>query len=199
MGLAYKILGLEAELRIIAGSAGGRAFQTKEGLDTRPTLARVKESIFGSLQFKVPNSNVLDLFSGSGNMGLEAASRGALRVICNDFDAKCVQIIRDNAKHLKLEDRVSVMQLDYRDAISRFMERGYCFDIAFIDAPYYKDLAQDACELLFENNLLRPNGVVVVEHDAKRPPIEKAGLMRISRSKRYGTCGVTFLCREADE
>ena len=84
-------------MRIISGTARGRQFDAPAGKDTRPTLDRVKESIFGSIQFDIPDSCVLDLFSGSGNLGLEAASRGAKKVICNDYNRDCAEQIRKNA------------------------------------------------------------------------------------------------------
>ena len=92
----------EAVLRIIAGSCRGRIFEAPKGLSTRPTLDRVKEAVFGSVQFQVPGAVVLDLFSGSGNMGLEAASRGASRVVCVDHDPACAALIRRNGEKLGL-------------------------------------------------------------------------------------------------
>ncbi|MDD3401144.1 MAG: 16S rRNA (guanine(966)-N(2))-methyltransferase RsmD [Eubacteriales bacterium] len=183
-------------MRIIAGTAGGRVFEAPKGLDTRPTLDRVKEGIFGSLQFDIPYSDVLDLFSGSGNLGLEAASRGAKRVVCNDHDAGCAAMITDNAKVLGLDGIVSVLQLDYRDAIARLMQRNECFDIVFLDAPYYQNVAQNACELLFRGGMIKDGGVVVVEHDFKLPPHPIEGLMRVRKTKKYGICGVTMLQKE---
>ncbi|MDO4564228.1 MAG: 16S rRNA (guanine(966)-N(2))-methyltransferase RsmD [Clostridia bacterium] len=183
-------------MRIIAGSARGRSFDTKEGLATRPTIARVKESVFGSLQFDIPQSNVLDLFAGSGGMGLEAASRGAAKVICNDNDAECVSIIKSNAEKLDLDGIISVWRFDYREAIERLKLSGERFDIVFLDAPYYENVAQDALELLFTQGLVKEGGVVVVEHDIGSPPKPKEGLMRVKRTRKFGRCGITMMICE---
>lgn len=182
-------------MRIIAGTARGRNFEAPKGWDTRPTLDRVKEGVFGSLQFDIPYANVLDLFSGSGNLGLEAASRGAKRVVCNDSDANCATTIMSNAKALGLDGIVTIMQLDYREAISRLQRLQERFDIVFLDAPYYENMAQEACELLFSHGLINDGGVVVIEHDYRLPPETKEGLMRIRKTKKYGICGITFMER----
>ncbi len=183
-------------MRIIAGAARGRAFEAPEGKDTRPTLDRVKEGVFGSLQFDIPYADVLDLFSGSGNLGLEAASRGAKHVVCNDHNAVCAAMITKNAKALGLDGVVSVLQLDYCEAIIRLKQMNESFDIVFLDAPYYEDIAMDACERLFEGGLVKEGGVVVIEHDYKLPPKAKTGVMRIEKTRKYGICGVTFMKKE---
>ena len=118
-------------MRIIAGSAKGTRIDAPEGMDTRPTLDRVKEALFGAIQFDIPGSTVLDLFSGSGSLGLEAASRGAKRIICNDLSPVCAEMIRTNADRARLSERVAVMQMDYRAALERLGQAGEQFDFAF--------------------------------------------------------------------
>ena len=97
-------------MRIVGGSARGRKIDAPEGLSTRPTLDRVRESIFGSLQFDIPGAEVLDLFGGSGAMGLEALSRGAARAVFNDADAAAVRLITANAEKLGFLDRCRILQ-----------------------------------------------------------------------------------------
>ena len=185
---------LEANLRIIAGMAKGRRFRAPEGMDTRPTLDRVKEAMFGAVQFDLPGSRVLDLFSGSGNLGLEAASRGASFVLCNDRSAKCVSIIRDNAASLGLSDRVQVTNRDYRMLLDELAGRDAPFDIVFIDAPYYDGTAQDAAERIFgSGTLLRSGGYILLEHSPDLPPVERTGVMRIAWTHHYGNCCVSML------
>jgi len=141
-------------LRIIAGSARGRQFDAPPGSNTRPTLDRVKESMFGSIQFDIPDSTVLDLFSGSGNLGLEAASRGAKRVICNDYDRTCAELIQKNAEKLKLDSIVCVTCKDYVACLSDLKRMGERFDFVFLDPPYQEGAAKVAIEAIFTLGLL---------------------------------------------
>ena len=181
-------------VRIISGSARGRKLETPAGLGTRPTLDRVKEAAFGSLQFAIPGSRVLDLFSGSGNLGLEAASRGASHVVMNDYDAACAAIIRRNAASLGLTDSVRVLCGDYLAVIGQLDREGESFDIVFLDPPYREDFAQTACEELFRRGMIRPEGTVMVEFGTEtEAPHGVEGLMRIRRTKRYGACSFAFL------
>lgn len=184
-------------MRIIAGSARGRQIEALPGLATRPTLDRVKEAMFGALQFDLPGSHVLDLFSGSGNLGLEAASRGAKLVICNDASADCATLIRKNAAAVRLSDVVTVMQLDYREAIRRLVISGVRFDFAFLDAPYASGFAVDAARLLFSEGLMQPQGLVLIEHSSSyAPPDDVPGVMRRRRTRKFGACAVSEMERD---
>ncbi len=180
-------------MRIIAGSARGRTFDAPVGRDTRPTLDRVKEAIFGSIQFQVPGAVVLDLFSGSGNMGLEALSRGAAEAICVDASPLCASLIRRNAEKLGLTDGLQVLNADYRAALSAMIAQGKQVDLAFLDPPYASGFAVDAVEVLFREKLLKKGGTVIVEHAHDHPPALEDGPWEVSRVKRYGACGVTKL------
>ncbi len=186
-------------MRIIAGSARGRSFEAPQGMDTRPTLDRVKEAIFGMVQFAIPQSTVLDLFSGSGNLGLEAASRGAARVVCNDQSRNCVKIIQKNADSLGLSSVMTVLQMDYTAAIDWFCLGGMKADVAFLDAPYADGTAQKAAELLFKRDCICADGVVILEHAWNLPPHGAPGLMRIEKTRKYGACGVSVLMRDGEE
>jgi 16S rRNA (guanine(966)-N(2))-methyltransferase RsmD len=179
-------------LRIIAGSARGRRFDAPEGMDTRPTLDRVKESLFGMLQFDIPGSAVLDLFSGSGNLGLEAASRGASKVVCNDRSRDCVAQIRKNAAILGLDGVVRTQCMDFADCLRGLEAAGERFDLVFLDAPYQDGTAQSAADMIFSLGLLRPRGRVVIEHDAKLPPVLSAPYARLADTRRYGSCAVSI-------
>ena len=180
-------------MRIIAGSARGRIFDAPAGRDTRPTLDRVKEAIFGSVQFQVPGATVLDLFSGSGNMGLEALSRGAAEAICVDASPTCAALIRRNGEKLGLTEGLRVVNADYRAALSAMIAQGQQVDLAFLDPPYSSGYAADAVEMIFGEKLLRPGGAVIVEHAWDQPPELGEGPWQVSRVKRYGACGVTNL------
>ncbi len=180
-------------VRIIAGTARGRKIETREGMETRPTLDRVKEAIFGSVQFSVPHADVLDLFSGSGNLGLEACSRGAKLAVLNDRDAQCAAIIRKNAETLGFSDRVRVWNLDYAAAIDRLGAEGASFDLAFLDPPYREGISEDAVRRLFERGLIRSGGLVILEHAAELAPKDLRGVYRVRRSKKFGRCGYSLI------
>ena len=185
-------------VRIIAGAARGRKLETPAGLDTRPTLDRVKEAVFGSLQFKVPYSRVLDLFSGSGNLGLEAASRGALFVVMNDANTECARIIRENAARLGFDSISRVLNCDYRAALDLLEREGERFDLAFLDAPYRDGTAQLACEELFRRKMICPGDTVMIEFSTElEPPHPVEGLMRVRTIKRYGKCGFVLMEEES--
>lgn len=190
------ILGRKS-LRIIAGTARGRRFDAPKGMDTRPTLDRVKEAIFGMLQFEIPESNVLDLFSGSGSLGLEAASRGAKRVICNDRNRECAEQIRVNAKQMQLDHIVETQCKDYSICLNDLTRAGERFDFVFLDAPYADGTAQKAAEQIFTNKLLLPGGIVIIEHAGNLPPHVDERLAKMKQSRRYGSCAVS-LYQETD-
>ena len=185
-------------MRIIAGTARGRTFSAPEGLDTRPTLDHVKEAVFGMLQFEIPNSRVLDLFSGSGNMGLEAASRGAASVVMNDRDPACAALIHSNACALGLDSSVRVMQNEYQTALTLLSAENAVFDVVFLDPPYRAPFAHSAAQALFSGDLLSESAFVVIEHRADSPVPPVAGA-RVKKTKRYGKCAVTVLEREDTE
>ena len=184
-------------VRIIAGSARGRKLETLDGMETRPTLDRVKEALFGSLQFKIPFAEVLDLFAGSGNLGLEAASRGAKRVVFNDKNPACVSIVKRNVEALGFSKIASVWNLDYAAAIDRLSNEGAAFDLVFLDPPYREGLSEDAVRRLFESRLIKRGGLVILEHAANIPPQEMAGVYRILKTKRFGKCAYSLI--EEDE
>ena len=184
-------------VRIIAGTARGRKLETLDGLETRPTLDRVKEALFGSLQFRIPYAEILDLFAGSGNLGLEAASRGAKRVVFNDKNPACVSIIRQNVQALGFSEIAAVWNLDYAAAIDRLSNENAAFDLAFLDPPYREELSGDAVLRLFEKRLIKRGGLVVLEHAADTLPQAIAGVCRISKTKRFGKCAYSLI--EEDE
>ncbi len=180
-------------VRIIAGTARGRKLETLEGLETRPTLDRVKEAVFGSLQFQIPYAEVLDLFAGSGNLGLEAASRGAKRVVLNDRNPECIGIIRRNIETLGFSEIAETVNLDYEAAIDRLAGEGARFDLAFLDPPYREGLSENAVRLLFAKGLMKPGGTVVLEHASDLVPKDAQGVYRIRRTKKFGKCGYSLI------
>ncbi|MEN6340755.1 MAG: 16S rRNA (guanine(966)-N(2))-methyltransferase RsmD [Clostridiaceae bacterium] len=185
----------EDGLRIIAGTARGRKFDAPKGMDTRPTLERVKESMFGIIQFELEGSSVLDLFSGSGNLGLEAASRGAAYVVCNDRSRDCAEQIQKTAERLKLDEIVKTTCLDYANCIDRLKYEKKMFDFVFLDAPYADGTAAKAAEKIFAAGILKEGARVIIEHASKFPPVVDASLAKAVDTRRYGACAITIYIR----
>ncbi len=181
-------------MRIIAGSARGRTILAPKGQNTRPTLDRVRESLFGILQFRLENARVLDLFAGSGALGLEALSRGAACAVFNDQDRGCCNIIRKNIAALNMGNRSKVFTLPAMQAIAGLTGE-MPFDIAFLDPPYAHN-GQAEVAALFQNRLMAPDGLVIVEHDYHDPPEAVPGLFRLVDQRRYRETGISFFSWE---
>ena len=148
-------------MRIITGSARGAKLITLEGLETRPTAERTKEAVFSMLQFDVEGRTVLDLFSGSGQMALEALSRGAEYAVMLDKSKEAVNIIKKNAEKTRLVAKSKIYCTDCFDYIKR--NQGEKFDLVFIDPPYALKLVGKVLEALIEADMLKPTSIVVCE------------------------------------
>lgn len=150
-------------MRIITGKAKGIRLETLEGEETRPTAERVKEAVFSMLQFDIEGRRVLDLFAGSGQMALEALSRGAASAVLIDKSKNALRIIEKNVSKTKLSDVCDIRNSDALDYIKR--NRGQHFDIVFLDPPYASGLYQPVLKALSEYDLLKPTSVIVCESD----------------------------------
>ena len=170
-------------MRIIAGSARSRTILTPEGRDTRPTLDRVRESLFNILQMRVRGARVLDLFAGSGALSLESLSRGAEAAVMVDHDRKAIQCIRKNVEALRFEDRSRIIQADWRAAAETLRREGKAFDIVFLDPPYAM------VELEQVTEAIRP--LLAIEHDIRTMPHVADGY-DATDTRKYGIVGVTF-------
>ena len=134
-------------MRVITGSARGAKLKTLEGLATRPTSDRVKEAIFNIIQFDIEGRRVLDLFGGSGQLAIEALSRGADYAVLVDQSAEAVKVIKDNLKKVKFDQKASVFQMDYLRYLSTSREK---FDIIFLDPPYAEKSLENALQKISE-------------------------------------------------
>jgi 16S rRNA (guanine966-N2)-methyltransferase len=188
-----------AGVRITSGPLSGRRLQTPPGPTTRPTADKVRQAIFNvlaNIPFPPENHTVLDLFAGSGALGLEALSRGAARAVFIDRAAEAVRCIAANARSLGLDDHVEIIRADVVKALPRLAPRR--FNVVFIDPPYRSGDAAAALEGLVDQELLapRPEGaIVVVEHDRRSPPPETIGLqsaLALYDRRRYGDTEVSF-------
>ncbi len=159
-------------MRIITGSARGAVIETLEGEATRPTAERAKEALFSMIQFELEGRKVLDLFAGSGQLGLEALSRGAASCTFIDEAREAVDIIIKNAKNAKLFDRARVSAIDYA-AFLRGAAGGEKYDIIFLDPPYASNYVAEALKLIDEYDLLALGGRIVCETDNGAPQIKR--------------------------
>jgi 16S rRNA (guanine966-N2)-methyltransferase len=181
-------------MRIIAGKYKGRRFKMPKLSGTRPTLDRVKESLFNILHGRFAGGTVLDLFAGLGSLGLEALSRGAKKVVFNDKDGKAAQSVRDNLTALKVpEEEYAVLNYDYRDALRSLKNKNFKADVIFLDPPYGTDLAEEALEKIEEYGLLAEDGVVVVEESRKKELQNPPGQYIIKDKRTYGAVDLYFL------
>jgi len=151
-------------MRVVGGLYRHRELLFKSDEVTRPTKDRVKEALFSALGNKTNNSTVLDLFSGSGSLGIEALSRGAKYCYFIDKDKEAVLIIRKNLNNLKIEN-ADVSLLDYLDALNKFKSKNIKFDLVLLDPPYKMDVYKEVITYLMNNNLLNEHAVIVLESD----------------------------------
>ncbi len=181
-------------MRVIAGSAKGRKLHTLEGMDVRPTTDKVKEAIFSSIQFDLYEASVLDLFAGSGQMGIEALSRGAEHATFVDVSAKSLQVTRENLAALGFEKQASCVQADGRDFLKTDCNR---YHIAVLDPPYHKGLLEEVLPLLCERMLA--GGKIICEHETEHMMPEEIGSLRKKKQYRYGKISVTVYINQEEE
>ncbi len=182
-------------MRVITGSARGRVLKTLEGLDVRPTSSMVKESVFNIIQFDLPYARVLDLFAGSGQMGIEALSRGAEHCVFVDASVESVNCTKENLKHTGLFDRSRVAAMD---AIGFLRTTKDTFDIAFLDPPYNKGLLQQALPLL--TGKMSDGGIIICEHPKEDVLEECYGEFVRFKEYKYGKINLTtYKKRQVEE
>ena len=174
-------------MRVIAGKAKGRMLIAPEGLNTRPIMAKMKEALFSMWQFDIYGANFLDLFAGSGSMGIEAISRGAKRAVFVEMDRNAIDVIKKNIKTCNFGDEAEVYQDDVFARIQWFKKTGQKFDIIYLDPPFTVDsIFIPVMEALDEADILAEDGVIVAEHWAKLElPEELHGFEKI-KERKYG-------------
>jgi 16S rRNA (guanine(966)-N(2))-methyltransferase RsmD len=161
-------------------------------MDIRPTSDMVKESLFNILGNEIIESDFLDLFGGTGGVGIEAISRGAKHVVFIDNSIKSIKVLRKNLENLKIDDDAEIFNADYLTAISKLHRNGKLFDIIFIDPPYSTGIAQRALEQIHEEKILKDGGIIIVEHDLRDLMPERVGSIAMYREKRYGNTKLSF-------
>ena len=185
-------------MRVISGSARGTKLNSIDSLSTRPTLDRVKEPLFSILNFRLDNAIVLDLFSGSGALGLESISRGANQAYLCDKSREEINIIKKNVEKTREKEKVEIVFKNYTSALQEFVIKNIKFDIVFLDPPYETDFAKTATEIILNNNLLNKDGIIVIETDNKEKVINslKDINVKIYDERKYGRVTLLFLCKE---
>ena len=189
-------------MRIISGTARGTKINSIENISTRPTLDRVKESLYNIIQHLVKDSYVLDLFAGSGALGIEALSRGASKAVFCDNNSECISIIKQNLKKTHLYDKAEIYNQNYNNCITRLSGKNK-FDIIFIDPPYKADIAIKSTKEIIIQNLVKEDGIIIIETDElKRDEKElndiikelaKSYKIKIINQKKYGRANLLFL------
>jgi len=179
-------------VRIISGSARGIRIKTPGTEKTRPTLDMIKESVFNILMPYIDNTCVLDLFSGSGNLGIEALSRGAQKAVFVDNSRLCKKIILENLKKTKFENRSEVFCMDVFKALSLLKDKGRKFNLIFMDPPYNMNFIVKTLQMINDFDIISENGIIACEHPAGEIAPETMGKLLKTRQKIYGDTVYSF-------
>lgn len=184
-------------MRVIAGSARRLQLKTPEGMDTRPTADRVKESLFNMLNPDLYNCSFLDLFSGSGAIAIEALSRGASKAVLVDFSSASIEIIKQNLNFTKLEEKAKVIQSDIYTAIKRLGQDGEKFNIIFMDPPYSEGFYEPVLKAVKDAGILEKDGYIVAE-TAKGSTFHTVEGFNVIKERKCGPAVIMFLNLEEE-
>ena len=180
-------------MRIIGGKARGTKLYTLEGENTRPTLDRVKESLFNIIQKDVPNAVFLDLFAGSGAIGLEAISRGAKKSILCDKNRDAIKIIKKNIEKTRSREQVELYEADFKEVLKNKLKEK--IDIVFIDPPYKTDFAYEAIKILANSKNIKKESLMIIETDEEERILKQIENLEIEiiDKRKYGRAHLIFL------
>ncbi len=180
-------------MRVISGNSRGSKLFSLEGENTRPTLDRVKESLFNIIQNNIVDSNVLDLFAGSGALGIECLSRGASKVIFSDNSSDAINIINKNLEKTKLKSKSIVINKDYLKVLEELSNEK--FDLIFLDPPYKTDYAIESLKIITSKKMLEENGIIVLETDRQEEILKNIENININIAdiRKYGRVSLIFL------
>ncbi|MDO5557705.1 MAG: 16S rRNA (guanine(966)-N(2))-methyltransferase RsmD [Clostridia bacterium] len=185
-------------MRVISGCSRGTKLNTIESKNTRPTLDRVKEALFNILQSYIANSTVLDLFAGSGALGIECLSRGAEKVVFSDYSIDAINVIKQNIDKVKFSQKANIIRADYKKTISTLKNQR--FDIIFIDPPYSNNIAVDAVNRILKEGMLKKTGIIVLETDEEERDLKQLENIDINIKdiRKYGRVRIIFLCERSN-
>jgi len=176
-------------MRVITGKARGVQLKTPDGMQTRPTADRVKEAMFSSIQFDIPGAKVLDLFGGTGQLGIEALSRGASQAVFVDAGEAACRLIKENLKRTRLDTQGRVVRSDYLDYLEHCKDK---FDIIFLDPPYAEVYLETSLNRILEIDILQTNGIIVTERPLGKELIFSVEGLDRSRDHKYSKTLVTI-------
>lgn len=176
-------------MRVITGTARGIPLKTPDGLNTRPTADRVKEAIFSIIQFDIPGATVLDLFGGTGQLGIEALSRGASKTVFVDAGDSACKLIKENLKRTKLEQKSTVIRSDYMEYLNKSKET---FQIIFLDPPYAEVFLENALNKLSQIDILQCGGIIVTERPYGKDLKWDDNAFQRSKDYKYGNTVITI-------
>ena len=185
-------------MRIISGISKGRKLVTPRDHSLRPTSDRVKESIFNALQGKLEGKVVLDLFAGTGNLGIEALSRGAKKTIFVEKGRQALRLIQRNLNLFGLKDRSEIFPKDANRAIGILKQKGESFDLILMDPPYEKGLIHKTLTTLNSHQIFHKDSILVVEHNRREPLPRTLGGWNLIRQRRIGETVISFLIPQGD-
>ena len=180
-------------MRVVAGIARGTVLKTPDGMSTRPTADRVKEAMFSIIQNDLPLAKVLDLFGGTGQLGIEALSRGAASAVFVDESDSACHLIRENLKRTKFDSKSNVIRSDYLNYLKHATEK---FDIIFLDPPYAEVFLETSLKMITEIDILQSGGIIVTERPfGKELSCDFSGYSR-SKEYKYGRTVLTLFRKE---
>lgn len=177
-------------MRVITGTARGRRLREPEGMATRPTTDNVKESMFNLIQFDIEGRRVLDLFAGTGQLGIEALSRGASRAVFVDHRQDAAALVRENLRRTHFEDRGEVVCTDFTQYLARCRRK---FRLIFLDPPYAEKSLETAIQRLSEIDILSDGGIIITERPLGKPLAEEFPGLTRSKDYHYGKTTITLL------
>ncbi|RSD28132.1 16S rRNA (guanine(966)-N(2))-methyltransferase RsmD [Mesobacillus subterraneus] len=179
-------------MRVVSGELKGRSLKAVPGTSTRPTTDKVKESLFNMIGPYFNGGLGLDLFAGSGGLGIEALSRGLDKVIFVDREGKAIHVVNENLKSVGLEDRAEVYRNDAVRALKAIRKRELVFNYIFLDPPYKKQQLVKLLEMISDEKLINAEGIIVCEHASDISLPEEVGSLIQTRSEKYGIIGITL-------
>lgn len=186
-------------MRVVSGSAKGRPLKAVPGTGTRPTTDKVKEALFSMIGPYFDGGTALDLFAGSGGLGIEALSRGVDKAVFVDLEPKSIEVIRTNLKATKLEDQAAVYRNDAGRALKALAKRGTRFDLVFLDPPYRMKNGDELMQTMHDLELLEPGATIVLEYESKYEYPERFGPFEQTRKSVYGETAVSIYLYEPNE
>ena len=182
-------------MRVISGTVGGVRLMTPEGMATRPTIERVKEAIFSSVQFELPGMRVLDLFAGTGQMGIEALSRGAASCTFVDCRKEALAVVKENIRRTRMEGKSEVICMDFEKFLKSTQNT---YDLILLDPPYAEKFLENSLKIISEIDILAKDGIIITERPADKVLDGQYPGLTPEKDRRYGTVLITRFRKSID-